>query len=296
MKKLLVIDDEIESTDIIKMCLDASEFHILGISEPQNAIRTIFDFSPELILLDWVMPEKEGLVVLKEIKSMPELQSIPIIISTGIRTQSEDLRSALEAGASDFIRKPVDEIELQARIRSILKIEELHKQSFRMQKEIHEKELEIAETKARALQQELSKREKEMLVAAVEIFQSKRLLSAIKSDIFSTETLAMGEFRHYVEKVLIKYENESNCFNWQLFEKRFVEVNSDFYYGLRKDFPELTSGELRICAYQKTGMSIKEIAILNYSNYEAIRKAVYRIRKKLHLDEKTNLAIFLQNY
>jgi hypothetical protein len=135
-----------------------------------------------------------------------------------------------------------------------------------------------------------------MLVAAVEIFQSKKLLTAMKSDLFSTEVFEIGDFRHHVKRVLAKYENESNSFNWQLFEKRFVEVNNDFYYGLRKEFPELTAGELRICAYQKTGMSIKEISILNYSNYEAIKKAIYRIRKKLHLDEKTNLAVFLQKY
>lgn len=296
MRKILVVDDEKDSADIIKSYLDPSRYDIFSITNPFDAIRAIGEFDPDLLILDWIMPQKDGIEVLKDIKNTPETKQVPVIISTGLRTHSEDLRSALEAGAADFLRKPIDEIELQARVDSIIKVEELHRQSLQMKQLIHEKEKELLEARSRFLQNELAKREKEMIVAAVEIFQSKKLLSVLKSDIFTEEINGCEEIKKHLTKIFDKYANESNCFNWQLFEKRFVEVNNGFYSKLRSTFPDLTTGELKICAFQKIGMSIKEIAILNYSNYEAVRKAIYRIRKKMDLDEKNNLSIFLQGY
>ncbi|MDD3908170.1 MAG: response regulator [Bacteroidales bacterium] len=296
MRKILIVDDEAESTDVIKTYLDASKYEVLGITNPFDTVKTILEFLPDLLILDWIMPLKDGIDVLKEIKSIPETREIPVIISTGLRTNSDDLRSALEAGAADFLRKPVDEIELQARIESILKTVDLHRKSLKMKQLIHDKEKELLESRYSFLQNELTKREKEMIVAAVEIFQSKKMLTALRSEIFAEEIDSCEDFKSHLTKILDRYDNESNCFNWQLFEKRFIEVNNDFYSRLKQDFPNITTGELRICALQKIGMSIKEISILNYSNYEAVRKAVYRIRKKMDLDENTNLSIFLQGY
>ena len=71
-----------------------------------------------------------------------------------------------------------------------------------------------------------------------------------------------------------------------MFEKRFTELNREFYNKLNVQFPDLSTGEQRLCAFFKLGLSTKEIAIINYSSYEAIRKTIYRIRKKLNQNEK----------
>jgi DNA-binding NarL/FixJ family response regulator len=81
-----------------------------------------------------------------------------------------------------------------------------------------------------------------------------------------------------------------------MFEKRFTELNVEFYKNLRTTYPMLSSNELRLCAFYKIGLSAKEISILIYSSYDAIRKAVYRIRKKMQISEKTELALFLQDF
>jgi hypothetical protein len=161
---------------------------------------------------------------------------------------------------------------------------------------INQDNMELAEQKANMLQNELSKKEREMIAAAVSIFQNKKLLLAIKQDIFTEKIKYNKEQSAYLNRVVDKYDNIANSFDWKLFETRFTEIHQDFYIHLLNDFPELTTNDLKICAFFHIGLSMKEIAILNYSNYEAVRKSVYRIRKKMRLDEKTELSIFLQGY
>jgi hypothetical protein len=161
---------------------------------------------------------------------------------------------------------------------------------------INQDNMELAEQKANMLQNELSKKEREMIAAAVSIFQNKKLLLAIKQDIFTEKIKYNKEQSAYLNRVVDKYDNIANSFDWKLFETRFTEIHQDFYIHLLNDYPELTTNDLKICAFFHIGLSIKEIAILNYSNYEAVRKSVYRIRKKIRLDEKTALSIFLQGY
>jgi len=296
MKRILIIDDEPDAIAVLEWILERLHYEVFSISDPFETEKAIKESSPDLIILDWLMPIREGIVVLKEIKAIPEFMEIPVIISTGVRTQSEDLKIALESGAIDFIKKPIDEIELEARVASAIKIRDYINQSRRMQDEIHIKELEIADAKTKLLQNELTKKEREMVVVAVSLFQNKELLCKLKMDIFEEKDRFNDQDQQYLIQVLDKYDNIARSFNWQLFEKRFTELNTDFFTKLTTEFPSLTAGDLRLCALFKVGMSIKEVAILSYSNYEAIRKAVYRIRKKLGLHEKVELNLFLQGY
>jgi DNA-binding NarL/FixJ family response regulator len=161
---------------------------------------------------------------------------------------------------------------------------------------INKENMELAELKTNMLQNELSKKEREMITAAVSIFQNKKFLSALKEDVFNEKIKYSKDQSAYLNRVIDKYDNLANSFNWELFEKRFTEIHQDFYVRLIKDYPELTTTDLKLCAFFHIGLSMKEIAILNYSNYEAVRKSVYRIRKKMRMDEKTELSIFLQGY
>jgi len=161
---------------------------------------------------------------------------------------------------------------------------------------INRENMELADQKANMLQNELSKKEREMITAAVSIFQNKKFLLALKEDIFDGKIEYSKEQSAYLNRVVDKYDSLSNSFNWELFEKRFTEIHQDFYVHLIRDFPELTTNDLKLCAFFHIGLSMKEVAILNYSNYETVRKSVYRIRKKIGLNEKTELSIFLQGY
>lgn len=296
MNKILIIDDEEESIAVLEYLLEELNYEVHSIQHPLLAIETIRKVAPQLIILDWIMPEKSGIQVLQEIKSFPDLVNIPVIISTGIRINSADLKTALDAGAFDFVRKPIDEIELSARVASAISTFEYMRKIVEMQIEAAEQELRLAETKSKLLQNELDKKERELIASTISVLHNKKLINTIKEDLLSNETNVDEANKKQVLKFLTKYENVANSFNWQMFEKRFTELNVEFYKNLRFRFPDLTSGELRLCAFYKIGLSSKEIAILNYSNYEAVRKAVYRIRKKMKITDKTELTLFLQEF
>lgn len=161
---------------------------------------------------------------------------------------------------------------------------------------INMENMNLAEQKAKILQNELSKKEREMITAAVSIFQNKKLFSALKEEVLNEKNKFSNAQITYLKTVVDKYNNMANSFNWELFEKRFAEIHQDFYIHLAKDFSELTTNDLKLCALFRIGLSMKEIAILSYSNYEAVRKSVYRIRKKMGLNEKMELSLFLQGY
>lgn len=296
MKKILIIDDEPDSIAVFDLLLTNLNYEVLSESNPLNALEMIQATLPDLVILDWLMPQMEGIEVLSKIKSTLEIKEIPVIISSGIRTQSTNLQTALSLGAIDFLKKPIDEIELEARVASAIKLHDYHKNVQKMQQEIHDKEMQIEQSKALFYQNELNKKNREMLVSAVTIFQNKKLVSILKSEIFDEISELSEEHKSLVAKVLDRYENISSSINWDMFKKRFTELNCEFYNKLNVQFPDLSTGEQRLCAFFKLGLSTKEIAIINYSSYEAIRKAIYRIRKKLNQNEKIDLNLFFQAF
>lgn len=295
MKKILIIDDEPDSIAVFELLLSHLEYEIISITNPHEAIQAIQQTLPDLIILDWIMPQKEGIEVLKEIKAIPDIADIPVIIASGVRTNSSNLKEALTAGSVDLIKKPIDEIELEARVMSNIKMYDSLRKTRQMQDQIHANEMEMAKAKTNYYQNELSKREREMIVSAITIFQNRKLIGALKAEMMDLSEFS-EIYRSQLFNVLERYENIANSFNWEIFEKRFTELSAGFYINIKSDYPTLTFGEQQICAFFKLGLTIKEIAILNYSNYEAVRKAVYRLRKKLNVDEKTELNLFFQAY
>jgi len=296
MKKILIIDDEADSIAVLELLLTNLGYEVESECNPLNAIEKIQSSQPDLIILDWLMPEIEGIDVLRNIKKNSAIREIPVIISSGIRTASVNLHTALSLGAIDFLKKPIDEIELEARVASAIKLYDYLRKSQKMQQEMHDKEMQIEQSKALFYQNELNKKNREMLVSAVSIFQNRKLVSVLKSEIFNEISELSDEHKSLVVKVLDRYENISSSINWDMFEKRFTELNGDFYNKLKIEFPDLSNGEQRLCAFFKLGLSTKEIAIINYSSYEAIRKAIYRIRKKLNQNQKVDLNLFFQAF
>lgn len=294
MKKILIIDDDPDAIAVFELLL--SNYEIISITNPNYTIKTIKENSPDLIILDWIMPQKEGIDVLREIKSVTEIAEIPVILVSGIRTHSIHLSEALKTGSVDFIRKPIDGIELEARVMASIRMHDNLKENRQLQETIHANELEIAKAKTNYYQNELGKREREMIVSAISIFQNRKFLSTLKNEILEDLTEFNQLQKSQLFSILDRYENIANSFNWELFERRFIELSAGFYINLKTDYPTLTFGEQQICAFYKLGLTIREISILNYSSYEAVRKAVQRLRKKLNIDGKTDLSLFLQAY
>ena len=296
MKQILIIDDEPDAIAVLELLLEKIGYIICSTLDPCNIIETLKNSPVELIMLDWQMPEIDGIDVLKQIRSYSEFADIPVIIVTGVYMNSSDLKLALDIGATDYLRKPIDKIELEARVANSLRSVDCNKKKIDMALELKNKQLEHVKTKANLLQYEVEKKEREMMAAAINIIQNKQLITSLKSDFFDSR-IKFDFLQHkLLKQIFNKYDNMANSLNWELFEKRFIELNSNFFTNLTNEHPTLTWGELRLCALFKIGFSLKEVSALNYSNYDAVRKAVYRIRKKMEISEKTDINLFLQKY
>jgi two-component system, sensor histidine kinase and response regulator len=122
---VLVVDDEPDNFDVIEALLPSETYQLHYANCGKDAIASLDKFNPDLILLDVMMPDLDGMEVCKQIKLMSKWHAVPIIMVTAL-SGKEDLARCLAAGADDFINKPVNGIELIARANSMLRIKRQH--------------------------------------------------------------------------------------------------------------------------------------------------------------------------
>lgn len=122
MKKILVVDDEPANVELL-MGLLSKKYDVETAANGKEAFAKVKDFSPDLILLDVIMPEIDGYEVCRQLKGDQKTMNIPIVMVTCLADR-EDRIKAIEAGADDFLSKPIDWIELGARVKSLLRIKE----------------------------------------------------------------------------------------------------------------------------------------------------------------------------
>ncbi len=120
---ILIVDDQPDIIDAITGYLKgkANGFKFLQAINGQMACKVAEKRLPDLIIMDWEMPLMNGYEALLALKNNPITEQIPVIMATG-RSSPEDLDKALNAGAADFIRKPIEKQELLARVRTCLKL------------------------------------------------------------------------------------------------------------------------------------------------------------------------------
>lgn len=122
-RKILVVDDEIDNVVLLEKRLKATGYEVISAYDGDEAIDKAFNENPDLILLDIMMPKKDGFEVLKILRDNPKTKNIPVIMLTAKAEVSDKVRG-LETGAIDYVTKPFDFKELQARILTNLKSQE----------------------------------------------------------------------------------------------------------------------------------------------------------------------------
>jgi two-component system, OmpR family, phosphate regulon response regulator PhoB len=117
---LLVVEDEEGIRDMLRFSLPAREFTLRDAETVNEAIRSLADHVPDLIILDWMLPDKSGLDFITWIKQKPSLKDIPIIMLTAKAEEAQKVQGLL-TGADDYVTKPFSTAELNARIKAILR-------------------------------------------------------------------------------------------------------------------------------------------------------------------------------
>lgn len=120
---VLVIDDEPNNFDVIEALLNDQEYELYYSANGEEAIANLDIYNPDVILLDVMMPGIDGIETCRQIKAMSKWQAVPIIMVTALSSKS-DLANCLKTGADDFISKPVNGVELRARVKSMLRIKQ----------------------------------------------------------------------------------------------------------------------------------------------------------------------------
>jgi len=275
--KVLVIDDERLNIQLIVEILQKLEYDcdIISTSNSTLAVKIALEAKPTIIITDWEMPMMNGIEIITELKKNKQTNDIPIIMATGVKLTSQDLKLALETGAFDFIRKPIDEVELIARISSALRLVDYYNQKLEMQKrELLSKTLILAKIK---------KAFEEFRVALKEYYrQNKNSISKVPPHIVHLS----NEMRKIIEMQI-----------WEDLELHFEQIHETFYMNLLSQCPTLTKNERRLCAYLRLNLSTKDISSLTLQTVRSIEVARIRLRNKLGLKGTSeDLNIFMLRF
>ena len=125
MSTILIVDDSDATRETLLSILDGQGYTLITADNGSTAIKQADDIRPDLILLDIMMPGMDGFEVCRRIRSMPQIAEVPIIILTALDDPGS-LVQGIEAGADDFLSKPVNRHELRARVRTIVRLNRYH--------------------------------------------------------------------------------------------------------------------------------------------------------------------------
>ena len=123
--RVLIADDNAANVRIMRTRLAADGYEVVTAGDGEQALAVAHEAEPDLILLDIMMPKVDGIEVCRRLKARPNPSFVPIILVTAM-TDAKDIVAGLEAGADEYLTKPVDHAALAARVRSKLRIKALH--------------------------------------------------------------------------------------------------------------------------------------------------------------------------
>jgi two-component system cell cycle response regulator len=118
--RILIVDDVATNRIVMKVKLAQACYSVEQADSGAVALRAARENRPDLIILDVLMPDMSGLEVCRRIKADPETADIPVLLVTTLSDRASKM-AGLEAGADDFLTKPVDEVTLLARVRSLIR-------------------------------------------------------------------------------------------------------------------------------------------------------------------------------
>lgn len=118
--KVLVVDDSRLNIRYMTDILQQEGYEVYSLSSGLHVVEMAHEIKPDIILLDIVMPEIDGFEVCRRLKENFEIKDIPVVMVTA-KTNSQDMKKALDLGAFDYIKKPLDEDEVLARVQSALR-------------------------------------------------------------------------------------------------------------------------------------------------------------------------------
>jgi CheY-like chemotaxis protein len=129
--KLLIADDHQQNCELLEAYLASEDYEIAFAYDGAETLEQVRRFGPDLILLDIMMPKLSGYEVCEQVKGDPKTRNVPILIVTAL-DEKNDIEKAVQAGCDDFLTKPVNQLELKTRVRSLLRVRHLTNERDRL--------------------------------------------------------------------------------------------------------------------------------------------------------------------
>jgi len=177
---ILIVEDNPASLDILQTRLTAYDYKVITATDGEAGLAMARETQPDLILLDIMMPKMDGIEVCRRIKTDTSLPFVPIIMVTA-KAESKDVVAGLEAGADEYLTKPVDHTALVARVKSMLRIKDLHDTVRDQAARLEEQSTQLAEWN-----QTLEQRVVEQLAELKRVGRLKRFLSSQLVDVITS--------------------------------------------------------------------------------------------------------------
>lgn len=273
---ILVVDDKVEIIRLIANYLDEiPQFSVINANNGALACQIAKEQQPDLIIMDWDMPVMDGISATRQLKQDKSTFEIPVIIATGKMVTTEDLRLALESGAVDYIRKPIDLLELDARVKTALRIKEQNQAIQQLlQREIEFKSRQLSTTSMLIVEKNGILQEFHLEVEKV----MKIILDAPKSA------------KSYLSQLNKRIKSHLDVDNsWDTFQLHFNQVHPNFFKKINEKHPDLSYKDLKLSAYLKMGLDNKQIAQLLGIAASSTRTSLTRLKRKLGIPEEESL-------
>lgn len=145
--RVLIADDNEQNRELLDAYLADETYEILMAHDGQQTMEVVEASHPDLILLDIMMPRMSGYEVCEQLKANPETRNIPVLMVTALNEMG-DIEKAVKAGCDDFLSKPVNQLELKTRVRSLLRVRHLANERDRLLAYLEEMEQQILQARS----------------------------------------------------------------------------------------------------------------------------------------------------
>lgn len=162
-------------------------------------------------------------------------------------------------------------------------------------KEIEKREQQILTLEKEKLETELTLKSKDLAASTMSLIKKNELLTTIKEEIVTLKKTLGNQYpnKYYDKLIKLLDENISSEADWSIFQTNFDRIHENFFRNLHQKYPELTSNDLRFCAYLRLNLSTKDIAHLMNISPKGVEVGRYRIRKKIGIPSTKSLTEFM---
>lgn len=283
---VLVVEDEASIRKSVAAFLTDSGIRVTTASDGNEGLATFTEQTPDLVVLDLRMPGLDGLELLKAIRQRSPDAAVIVMSGKG---EMRDAIEALRLGAADYLKKPIHDLSvLEHSVRRTLEYVRLREENRRYRDHLEE-EVKLRTAQLANANQSLEAKN----IALREVLETiEKERQKIGQQVYKNVERVILPLLHGLGQGLSRQQQRSI----EQIERSLEEIVSPFIDKVSRDVASLTPTELRVCAFIKRGLAVKEIAELEHLSPETVAAHRRNIRRKLGIaNQKVNLSTYLQS-